>query len=37
LIYFPEPIKYRKGDEIGCFCVSPPSSGKPTVNIELPP
>ena len=24
LIYFPEPIMYRKGDEIGCYCVSSP-------------
>ena len=22
LIYLPEPITYRKGDEIGCYCVS---------------
>ncbi|SVA81061.1 uncharacterized protein METZ01_LOCUS133915 [marine metagenome] len=25
------------GDEIGCYCVCPPISGKPTANIELPP
>jgi len=25
------------GDEIGCYCVCPHISGKPTANIELPP
>ena len=37
LIYFPEPITYITGDEIGYYCASPSLNGKPTVNIELPP
>ena len=37
LIYFPEPITYITGDEIGYYCVSPSLNGKPTVSIELPP
>ena len=37
LIYFPEPITYITGDEIGYYCAYPSLNGKPTVNIELPP
>jgi len=37
LIYYPEPITYITGDEIGYYCASPSLNGKPTVNIELPP
>jgi len=37
LIYFPEPITYITGDEIGYYCASPSLNGKPTVSIELPP
>ena len=37
LIYFPEPITYITGDEIGYYCASPSLNGTPTVSIELPP
>ena len=37
LIYYPEPITYISGDEIGYYCASPSLNGKPTVSIELPP